>query len=81
MLENFSCLIKTAQMVKNLNTTAGDCSSGLLGKVPCGRECSLLCYLPMKSHAQEEPGGYSPWCCKKSYRTEQITLSFSLSLS
>jgi len=32
-------------------------------------------FLPGKSHGQKSLTGYSPWGCKESDRTEQLTLS------
>ena len=32
-------------------------------------------FLPKKSHGQRSLAGYSPWSCKESDTTEQLTLS------
>ena len=38
-------------------------------------------FLPGKSHGQRSLAGYSPWGCKESDTTEQITLSLFLNIS
>ena len=69
-------------MVKNLSVTQEIVVQSLGQEDPMWKGmATTLVFLPEESYAQRSLESYSPWCCKKSYRTEQITLSFSLSLS
>ena len=48
-----------------------------LGRSPWRREWQPIpVFLPGESHGQRSLVGYSPWGCKESDRTEQLTLSF-----
>ena len=57
-----------------------------IGKIPCRREWQPTpVLLPREFHGHRNLAGYSPWGCKESDMTEQLTytrpLSLSLSLS
>ena len=52
-----------------------------VGKILWRRTCNLLQYfLPGKFHGQRSLVDYSPWGLKESDITEQLTLSYILSL-
>ena len=49
-----------------------------VGKVPWRREWPPTpVFLPRESHGQRSLAGYSPWGCKESDTTEQLTLSLT----
>ena len=48
-----------------------------VGKIPWRRAWQLdPVFLPGESHGQRRLAGYSPWGCKESDTTEQLTLYF-----
>ena len=66
-----------AQMVKE-----STCQCRRLGFIPWVRKIPWRrawqptpVFLPGKSHGQRSLEGYSPWGCKESYMTEQLTLT------
>ena len=72
-------------MVKNLPANAGNIrylgSVPGLGRFPWRREwLPTAVYFPGKSHEQGSLAGYSPWGCKESDMTEQLTLFLSIVL-
>ena len=70
-----------AQMVKNLpamHETQVQ-SLGQEGALKKGMATHCLVFLPGEFHGQRSLVGYSPWGCKKSDKTEQLSLSLSWS--
>ena len=48
-----------------------------VGKIPWRREWQPTpVFLPGKFHGQRSLAGYSPWCCKESDMTEQLTHTY-----
>ena len=37
--------------------------------------CATPVFLPRRSYEQRSLAGYSPWCCKESDMTEQLSMS------
>ena len=66
-------------VVKNLPANAGDVGSTLqVGKIPCRKAWQPTpVFLPGEFHGQRSLMGYSPWGCKESDTTEQLTTSLS----
>ena len=63
-----------AQTAKNLPAT----QETQVGKIPWRREwLPTPVFLPGEIHGQGSLAGYSPWVCKESDLTEQLTLSLS----
>ena len=52
------------------------CSLGWAGPPEKGM-ATILVFLPGESHGQRSLVGYSPWGCKESGMTEQLTLSLT----
>ena len=57
-------------------------STGELGLIPglgrrLGEGLPMLVFLPGEFHEQKSLVGYSPWGCKESDTTEQLTLALS----
>ena len=50
------------------------------GRSPRGGNGNPLVFLPGKFHGQRNLVGYSPWGCKESVMTEQLTLSTSFKI-
>ena len=72
-----------AQLVKNLLVNAGDTGffDPWVGKIPWRRVWQPTpVFFPGKFHGQRGLVGYSPWGCKESDTTEQLTFSLSLSI-
>ena len=67
---------------KNLPPNAGDVrDTGSIpgsGRSPGGENGKPLQILPGESHGQKSLVGYSPWGCKESYTTGQLSLTLSL---
>ena len=59
---------QVAQVVKNPPADAGD--TGLIPGSPGVGNGYPLPFLPGKFHGQRSLGGYSPWGCRESDRTE-----------
>ena len=70
-------------MVKNLPANAGDSISGV-GKIPRKSKWQPTpVFLPAKFHRQRSLAGFSPWGCKESDMTEQLstnTHTYTISL-
>ena len=65
-------------MVKNLPAMQETWFDPLVGKIPWRRHGNPLQYSYLENlHGQRSLVGYSPWGCKESDRTEQLTLSLS----
>ena len=67
-------------VVKSLPANAGDLRDAALipglGRSPGGGHGNpLQCSLLENLHGQKSPGGYSPWGCKESDMTEQLSLA------
>ena len=65
-------------VVKNLPANAGDSRDTVLipvlGKIPWKRQWQpTTIFLPREFHGQRTLAGYSPWGCKESDTTEQLT--------
>ena len=59
-----------AEMVKNLPAM----KETWVGKIPWRRAWQPTpVFLPGESHGQRSLAGYSPWGCKQSERTEQLS--------
>ena len=78
--------IRTELMAQKLKESA--CNAGDLGLFPgSGRSPGeangnpLQCSWPGEFHGQKSLAGYSPWGCKQSDTTEQLTLSLFTVLS
>ena len=68
-----------AQTVKNLPAMRETQVWSLDVKIPWSRKCNPLQYSCLENpHGQSSLAGYSPWGCKGSDTTEQLTLSLSL---
>ena len=64
----------TSQVVKNLPVNAGDELEPWVEKTPWRRAWQPTpVFLPGKSHEQRVLVGYSPWGCKESDTTEQLS--------
>ena len=65
-------------MVKNSPENTGETGSiPVSGRFSWRREwLPTPVFLPGDSYEQRSPAGYSPWSCKESDTTEQLTLSF-----
>ena len=63
--------------VKNPPANAGGAFDPWVGKIPWSRKWPAPVFLPGKFHGQRSLVGYSPWDCKESDTTEQLTLSLS----
>ena len=63
-----------AQMVKNLPIIRRPGFNPWVGKIPWRKEWqSTPVFLPGESHGQRSLTGYSPWGCRESDVTEQLT--------
>ena len=64
-------------MVKNLPAMRKPWFNPWVRKIPCRREwLPTPVFWPGKYHEQRSLVGYSPWGCKESDTTEQLTLKF-----
>ena len=65
-----------AQMVKNLPAMQETCIQSLGQEDPLEKGMATTpVFLPGESHGQGRLGGYSPWDCKESDPTEQLSLT------
>ena len=63
-------------MIKNLLAMQETQVDSRVGKMPWRREWqSTPAFLPREFRGQRSLAGYSPWGCKESDTTEQLTLS------
>ena len=63
-------------MVKNLPAMKETWFDLWVGKIPWRKKwLPTPVFLPGEFHGQRNLVGYSPWCCKESDMTEQLTLS------
>jgi len=68
-------------MVKNLPAMWRPGFNPWIKKILCRREwLPTPVFLPGEFHEQRSLEGYSPWGCKESDTTEQLTLSLHLSI-
>ena len=66
------------QTVKNLPAMQETQIQSLVGKIPWRREwLPTPVFLPGEFHGQQSLMGYSPWGCKESDTTEQLTLHYN----
>ena len=66
-------------MVKNLPAVQETQVQSQVGKIPWRRTWQpTLVFLPGESHGQRRLVGYSPWDCKQSNTTEQLTVQLLL---
>ena len=68
-----------AQMIKNPPACRRTGFNPWVGKIPWRRECQPTpLFLPEEFHGQRSLADPSPWGCKESDTTEQLTLTLSL---
>ena len=82
---NLSALILASlivQTVKNLPAMQETWVCPWVGKIPWRREGQPApVLLPREVHGQKSLVGYSPWSCKESHTTEQLTLTAEKNLT
>ena len=68
-----------AQTVENLSAMQETRVQALGWEDPLEKQMATICFpvfFPTEFHGQRRPAGYSPWGCRESDTTEQLTLSF-----